>query len=106
MQHQNQRLFAQLFFGPDVVPCKDAVFFYSNSLESGLDILGINVLAAFGDDHILLAPEQLQMTGAVEPSQISGEQPTIHDCFGRELRIIEVMGHDRWTFGSDLTNAI
>src|SRR5216683_2885057 len=57
MHHQHQRFCTQLFLRPDIVGCEDAVLFDRNALEGGLDILGINILSAFGDDHIFLAAE-------------------------------------------------
>ena len=94
-QDQHQHLFPQAFLRPDIVCRENAVLLYQQPIERRLNVLGINVLPAFGDDHVLLAPEQLQMSLAVEPAQITRQQPSVHDRLRGQFRIIEIVRHHR-----------
>src|SRR5260370_2016545 len=51
-----------------------AEFFYREALEGGLDVFGIDVLAFFGDDHVFLAAEELQMALGVEEAEVAGHE--------------------------------
>src|SRR5262249_22789379 len=58
------------------------------------NVLGINVLAPFGDDHVLLATKQLQVTGTVEPAEVAGKQPPVNNRLGGQFGIIQVVRHN------------
>src|SRR5205807_9080115 len=75
------------------------------AVEDSLDVLGINVFAALGDDHVLLAPEELQMPVALKTPEVAGEQPSFDNGLERELRIIEIVRHHRLTARGYLSNS-
>ena len=39
------------------------------AIKIGFDVLGVNIFPALGDDHVFLAPEQLQMPVTLEPAR-------------------------------------
>src|SRR6185437_2452415 len=57
--HQDELRAWHCALGPDVIRSKDAEFLHGNSLKRVLDVFGIDILAAFGDHHVFLAPEKL-----------------------------------------------
>src|ERR1700749_3376423 len=50
---------------PNVIRSEYAKFLHRQRLEYRFDILGINILPFFGDDHVFLPAEELQMPAAV-----------------------------------------
>ena len=57
MQNQHQVFSAEFFLRPNEICREYAIFLQSNSIERGLNVFGINILATLRDDHVLLAPE-------------------------------------------------
>src|ERR1700722_477169 len=94
-QHDHQYLLSQLVLWPDIVRCKNAVFLYRQAIENRFNIFGINILPARSDDHVSLSPEKLQMSAAIKTAEIARQKPTFDDSLQREVRVVEVMGHDR-----------
>src|SRR5579863_272648 len=80
--------------GPDVIRGKDAVLLHRQAVEYVLDVLGVDILAALGHDHVLLASEKLKMAFAVESSEVAGQEPAFNDGLERKLRVVQVVGHD------------
>src|SRR6476469_9735392 len=77
-----------------------------NAFESRLDVFGIDIFAAFGDDHVFLTAEELQVPRQIETPEIAGQQPAVNDSFGGQLRIVEVVRHDRRALGRDFADAV
>ena len=46
------------------------------------------------------------MAGAVEAAQVTGQQPAVHDGFGRQLGIVEIVRHDGRALGRDFADAV
>src|SRR5437588_1607640 len=106
MENQHKFLASVRRFGPDVVGGENAKFLYRKALENGFDVLGINVFPFFGDDHVFLAPRQLQMTRAVEAAKVTGQEPAVDDRFRREFRLIQVARHDCLAANRDFADAV
>src|SRR5450432_2744354 len=105
-QNQDQAFASQFFFRPDVVRGKHAVLLHRKSIENSFNILGINVLTALGDDHVLLAPEELKMSSTVKSPQIAGDQPAVNDGLKREFRVVQIMRHDCLAANRDFAHAL
>src|SRR5438876_6969902 len=106
MKDKNQRLCARCLLRPKIVRSKNAVFLYRQAIERVFNILGIDILAAFCDNHVLLAPEELQMPAAVKAAQVTREQPAVNDRLGRKLRVVEIMRHHSLTVYSHLADSL
>ena len=61
--------------------------------KTDFDIFGINIFSFFGDDHVFLAAEKLQVAACVEAAQVAGHQPSVHDRFRGHFRIVEILRH-------------
>src|SRR5208282_760173 len=75
------------------------------AVENGFYIFRINIFPALGDDHVLLAAEQLQMAVAIEAAQIAGQEPAIDNRLQGEFGIVEIVGHESLAAGRDFSNA-
>src|ERR1700722_19228416 len=73
---------------PDVIRSEHAKFLHRQRLEHGFDVFGIDVLPFFGDDHVFLAPEELQMPVTIKAAQVASAQPPIDDRFGGQFRLV------------------
>ena len=80
--------------------------FTGKTVEDRFDVFGINVLAFFGDDHVFLAAEELQMASGIEAAEIAGHQPAVDDGFGGEFRLVQVAGHDRFAANRNFADAV
>ena len=96
----------QGLFGPQVVSSEYAILLDRNPQEGTFDILRVDILATFRDDHVLLAPQQLQMTGRIQFALIAGSQPAVNDGLIGQLGIVEVMRHDGATARNDFADAV
>src|ERR1700737_5363182 len=105
MQDEKQLLTDHGALRPNVVGGEYAEFFYGQAFEGGFDIFGIDVLAFFGDDHVFLAAEELEMAAGIEAAEVAGHEPTIDDGFGGELRLVEVAGHHGFAADRDFADA-
>ena len=92
--------------GPKEIRGEDAEFLYRQALENIFDVLGIDVLAFFGDDHILSPAEKLQMAGGVELSEVAGHEPTVDDGLRGQFWIVEIMRHDHFAAHGNFADAI
>ena len=106
MKGEHQPLSSHGTLGPNIVGCKDAELFHGKAFEDAFDILGINILPFFRDDHIFLAAAQLQMTVFVEFPQVSGHQPAINNRFGGELGVVEIAGHNRFAAHGNFPDSV
>ena len=71
-------------------------------LEQALDLLGGHVLAARGDDDVLLAVGDAQGAGArVDLADVSGVEPAVDDRLGRGLGVAPVLAHDAGALDQD-----
>src|SRR5260370_7132753 len=93
MQDEKQLLAYHGALRPDVIGREYAEFFYREALEGGLDVFGIDVLAFFGDDHVFLAAEELQMALGVEAAEVAGHEPAVDHGFLGEFGLVEVARH-------------
>ena len=59
MQNHDQFFIAQNVCRPNIIRGENAVLLDGNSIEAGLNVLGIDVLAAGGHDHVFLATKKL-----------------------------------------------
>src|SRR5258708_12033365 len=91
---------------PDVIGGEDAEFFNGQTLEDAFDVLRVDVFSLFGDNHVFLAAEELQMAGRIDAAKIAGQEPTVHDGFCGEFGIVKVTGHHRFATDGELSNAV
>ena len=105
-QQKNQHLATETFRRPQIVCGENAIFFHRQSVEGIFNVLGINILAAFGHNHVLLAPEKLQMPVAIKAAKIAGDQPAIHDGLRGQLGIVQVVRHHRLAVNRNFADAI
>ncbi len=71
--------------------------------DLGLDLGGVDVHAS-GDDHVVLAVEQVQEAVGVEPADVSGEQPSVAQRAGRGVGSVVVADHRVLGRRDDLTD--
>jgi len=90
---------------PDEVGGEDAEFLDVQAFEGLLNVFGVNVFSLFGDDHVFLAAEELQVPGGLEAAHVAGAHPAVHDGFGGESRFVEVAGHHRFAADGHFADA-
>src|ERR1700756_398314 len=79
--------------GPQKISGEPAEFLYRQAFKNGFHVFRVNILALFGDDHVFLAPEELQMAVAVDAPKVTGDQPTVSNRFRRHFRIVKIVRH-------------
>ena len=67
---------------PNEINREDTVFFDGDTIENRLNVFRINVLAAVRHDHVFDTAEKLQMTRAIDATQISRHEPAIDQRLG------------------------
>src|SRR5258705_13728088 len=63
------------------------------SAEDGLDLCGIDILAA-GLDQVFLAVDENERAVLLTPQQVAGMEPTALEHLGVSRIVIEIAGHD------------
>src|SRR5260370_42620469 len=106
MQDEKQLLAYHGALRPDGIAREYAEFFYREALEGGLDVFGIDVLAFFGDDHVFLAAEDLQMALGGEAAEVAGHEPAVDHGFLGEVVLVEVARHYGFAAHEDFADAI
>ena len=53
-----------------------------------------------------LRPKKLQVAARVEPAEIAGHQPSVHNGFRGHLRIVQIMRHHRFAPNSHFAHAV
>ena len=91
---------------PKIIRGEDAEFLYRQALENIFDVLGIDIFAFVGDDHVFLAAEELQDGRSDRAPEIAGHQPAVDDGFRGQFGIVEIMRHDRLAANGDFADAI
>ena len=71
-------------------------------VDHGLDLTGVDVLAA-SDDHVLGPVDENQVAVLVEPPDVTGVQPAVDDGFRGLLGPVEIAPHDVGALDHDLT---
>src|ERR1700676_5021340 len=106
MKDEEQLLINHGALRPDEIGGEDAEFLYRQTLEGDLDVFGINVFAFFGDDHVFLAAEELQMAGGIEAAEVAGHEPAVDDGLSSEFGLVEVAGHYGLAAHGDFADAV
>src|SRR6267378_1398037 len=106
MEYEHKFFVGHRPFWPNVVGGENAKFLDGKTFESGFDVLGIDILPFFGDDHVFLAAGELQVASPVETAKVAGQEPAVDDGFRREFRFIQIARHDGLASNGDFANAV
>src|SRR6267143_1607398 len=106
MEYEHKFFVGHRSFWPNVVGGENAKFLDGKTFESGFDVLGIDILPFFSDDHVFLAAGEMQVASLVEAAKVAGQEPAVDDGFRREFRFIQVARHDGLASNGDFANAV
>src|SRR5690606_33499147 len=73
--------------------------------KNKLDLRRIDVLAA-GNDHVLLAVDQIEIAVLVHGAEVAAAHPAVSQCVARSLRHVGVAGHGGGSVDGDLANRL
>src|SRR5467141_589500 len=106
MEYEHKFFVGHRSFWPNVVGGENAKFLDGKTFESGFDVLGIDILPFFSDDHVFLAAGEMQVASLVEAAKVAGQEPAVDDGFRREFRFIQIARHDGLASNGDFANAV
>ena len=72
MKRKDELLTDHTALWPDVVSREDAEFLHGQAFENGFDVLRVDVLPFFRDDHVFLTSGKNEMAGLVEAAEVAG----------------------------------